>query len=86
MQFVVSGREVIGWAPLAQLHVTEEYTVAKDACFRTVAAADITGIRLRAGRLAMLYPEDAHAPKLAAGGPSPVHKIVVKVAVDAVSV
>jgi beta-galactosidase beta subunit len=30
----------------------------------------------------VLFPEDAHAPQCAAGSPSPVHKIVVKVAVD----
>jgi len=82
VQFVVSGREVIGWAPLPQLHVIEEYDAAKDACFGTVAASEVTAVQLRAGQLVILRPEHAHAPKLAAGGPSPVHKIVVKVAVD----
>jgi biofilm protein TabA len=82
VQFVVSGRETIGWASLARLHVTQPYDAAQEACFGTVAAADVTGVRLDAGQLVVLYPEDAHAPKLAAGGPSPVHKIVVKVAVD----
>jgi biofilm protein TabA len=82
VQFVVSGRETIGWAPLARLRVTEPYDAAQEACFGVVAAADVTGVLLGAGQLVVLYPEDAHAPQLAAGGPSPVHKIVVKVVVD----
>ena len=80
VQFVVSGRETIGWAPLAQLRVTQPYDAAKEACFGTVPATEVTSVLLRAGELAVLYPEDAHAPKLAAGRPSAVHKIVVKVA------
>jgi len=39
-------------------------------------------VHLIAGELAVLYPDDGHAPRLAAGAPSPVFKIVVKVAVE----
>jgi len=37
--------------------------------------------RLKAGQLAVLRPEDGHAPRIAAGSPCLVRKIVVKVAV-----
>jgi beta-galactosidase beta subunit len=38
-------------------------------------------VLLQAGQAAVFYPEDAHAPRLAAGKISSVMKIVVKVAV-----
>ncbi len=81
VQFIVSGEEVIGWAPAERIKVTEAYDEGKDICFGTVEGGKWTAIHLSAGQLAVLWPEDGHAPKLAAGSPSPVMKIVVKVAV-----
>ena len=34
------------------------------------------------GRFMVLFPEDAHAPCIAAGGSKPVHKVVIKIAVE----
>ena len=79
LQFIVSGEECIGWAPLERLTVTQAYDEAKDNCFGTVPPHDLTRIYLRAGQVAVFYPEDAHAPKLAAGAPAAVTKIVAKV-------
>ena len=81
VQFIASGQEVIGWAPAAAMRVTEAYDAGKDICFGTVAAGKWTAVRLEAGQLMVLWPEDAHAPKGAAGPPSRVLKIVIKVAV-----
>jgi biofilm protein TabA len=81
IQYIASGAEVIGWAPVGRMTVTETYDTDKDTCFGTVMEGQWTPVLLRAGQLAVLYPEDGHAPKLAAGAPSPVMKIVVKVAV-----
>jgi YhcH/YjgK/YiaL family protein len=83
VQFMVSGTEVIGWAPLSALAVTEAYDAEKDVCFGLVKQGLWTSVRLGAGQLAVLYPEDAHAPRLAAGAPSQAVKVVVKVAVEA---
>ncbi|MEW6673863.1 MAG: YhcH/YjgK/YiaL family protein [Thermodesulfobacteriota bacterium] len=80
-QFMVSGEEVIAWAPLERLTITEPYDEEKENCLGTVPLKEATPVLLRAGQLAVFYPEDAHAPKLAAGKPAPVSKIVVKVAV-----
>jgi YhcH/YjgK/YiaL family protein len=80
VQFIASGEEVIGWAPVGNLSVTETYDADKDICFGTVAAGTWVPVRLEAGQLMVLWPEDAHAPKGAAGRPSKVMKIVVKVA------
>jgi len=81
VQFIAVGAEVIGWAPLGRLAVTEAYSAEKDVCFGTVPPGEWTPARLEAGQLAVLYPEDAHAPRLAAGAAALVVKIVVKVAV-----
>ncbi len=81
VQFIASGEEIIGWAPAESMKVTEAYEEGKDICFGKVSDGQWTPVHLNAGQLALLWPEDAHAPKLAAGSPSPVMKIVVKVAV-----
>ena len=81
VQFIVSGEEVIGWAPVELMTITEAYDADKDICFGTVAKGKWTRAYLQAGQLGVLWPEDGHAPKLASGASSPVMKIVVKVAV-----
>ncbi len=81
VQYIVSGEEIIGWAPAGRMVVTEAYDIERDICFGIVSTGEITPVYLQAGQLAVLYPEDGHAPKLAAGTPSTVIKIVVKVAV-----
>lgn len=81
IQFIVSGEEIIGWAPAERMTVTDAYDRDKDIAFGTVAAGAMTPVLLRAGQMAILYPEDGHAPRLAAGKPSAVHKIVMKVLV-----
>jgi YhcH/YjgK/YiaL family protein len=81
VQFIAAGAEVIGWAPARLMEVTEPYEEGKDICFGLVKPGRWTPVRLGAGQLAVLYPEDAHAPRLAAGRPAPAVKVVVKVAV-----
>jgi len=79
VQYIVSGAEVLGWTPAERLTVTEAYDAGKDICFGA-ASGEWTPVYLHAGQVAVLYPEDGHAPKLAPGAPSSVIKIVVKVA------
>jgi len=79
VQYIVSGEEIIGWAPIERMTVTEAYDPGKDICFGAMPAGKWTPVFLQAGQLAVLYPGDGHAPRLAAGAPSPVMKIVVKV-------
>lgn len=81
VQYLLRGSEVIGWAQLPVVKVTVPYDGEKDACFGTAPAW--TPVLLGPGDLAVLYPEDAHAPRLAAGAPGPVIKIVVKISVAA---
>ena len=81
VQFIASGEETIGWAPVESMTITEAYNADKDICFGKVASGTWTPVRLHVGQLAVLRPEDAHAPKLASCLPSPVMKVVVKIAV-----
>ena len=76
IQYLAEGSESIGWSPLAELRAGEPYSAAKDVAFHAGAGEVIT---LRAGRFAVFFPEDAHAPGLAAGAPAGVVKVVVKV-------
>ena len=80
VQFIASGEEVIGWAPRERMLLTEAYDAGKDIAFGTVEKGKWTAAYLQAGQLAVLFPEDGHAPKNAAGAESSVMKIVVKVA------
>jgi YhcH/YjgK/YiaL family protein len=81
IQFIVEGEEVIQWAPAMKLKITDPFDREKDVTFGTVAPEEVTQVRLHAGQLAVFYPEDAHAPRIAAGAPAKVFKIVVKVEV-----
>jgi len=60
--------------------ITGTYDADKDICSGVVPKGQITPVYLQAGQLAVLFPEDGHAPRLAAGVPSHVLKIVAKVA------
>jgi biofilm protein TabA len=80
IQYVVSGEEVIGWAPAERMTITEPYSDEKDICFGRVSRKEITQVYLKEDQMVLLFPEDGHAPGLASGVPSQVMKIVVKVA------
>jgi len=81
VQYLVSGEEIIGWAPAESMTITAPYDAEKDAAFGTIAAGKWTPVYLQPGQAAVFWPEDGHAPKLAAGATSAVMKIVVKIAV-----
>lgn len=77
----MSGEEIIGWAPVERMTVTDAYDPVKDICFGSIEKGKWTPFFIQAGQLAVLWPEDAHAPRLASGGSGQVMKIVVKVRV-----
>lgn len=81
LQYVASGEEVIGWVPADEVSVTEAYDEDRDICFGTAPQCRITPLYLKAGQVAVLYPEDGHAPRLAGGEMSRVIKVVIKIAV-----
>ncbi len=81
IQYVVSGKELIGIAPMSQkLEVLEPYDSTKDVEFLTVSKVE-NHIALP-DRFFIFFPEDAHRPGLKDEENSPVRKVVVKVKVD----
>lgn len=77
IQFLVSGREEIGWKRTAQCAVvTEPFKPDNDIAF--YGDAPVAWIALPKDHFTIFWPEDAHAPL---GGEGPLRKIIVKIAV-----
>jgi len=81
IQYVVSGKELIGVAPLsARVVELEPYKEANDIEFFTVSGGEN---RLATpSRVFIFFPEDAHRPGLKDAENSPVRKVVVKIRVN----
>ena len=78
VQFIVEGREVMGYAPVDSLTVSQEYDGETDVAFYDTPA-DFTRIDASAGTFCIFYPEDGHMPCCQGREPSKVKKIVVKI-------
>lgn len=79
IQYVVSGEEEFGYAPLELCQPSMDYDSARDLIFYR-EPEEGGSIVLKAGDFAVVPPEDAHAPRRQTrNGPCPVRKIVVKV-------
>jgi biofilm protein TabA len=77
IQFVVSGRELIGWRDLSRDRSGGlGYDADRDIEF--FAGSPETWFVVPPGSFVVLFPDDAHAPL---AGEGPVRKIVMKVAV-----
>lgn len=81
IQYMVKGRELIYWAPLAELkNETMAFDEKVDAALYS-GIPDMVPVQLRAGQFALLFPQDGHAPSCAWDAPAEVFKVVVKVRV-----
>lgn len=81
IQYVASGKELMGLAPLSlQKDVLEPYNEAKDIMFVTVTR-DVF-YRATPDRFFIFFPDDLHRPGLKDGESTQVRKVVVKVKVD----
>ena len=79
VQYVASGRERMGVAPLSRMNVVTPYDADKDVAF-----FDGPGdwIVLDANMFAIFTPNDVHRPCVAAGASERVKKIVIKALLD----
>ncbi|AGC67829.1 hypothetical protein Cst_c08300 [Thermoclostridium stercorarium subsp. stercorarium DSM 8532] len=77
IQYIVRGKEIIGYAPRNTLVSSTGYNAEKDITFYENQAG--TDIRLTDGMYAILYPWDGHKPKCIYDEASNIKKIVVKV-------
>ncbi len=79
IQYVETGREQIGWAPVETLQPDTPHDAERDLAFFTGQGVTLP---VPAGTFLILHPSDAHRPCMAAGAPADVLKVVVKVQVD----
>jgi YhcH/YjgK/YiaL family protein len=79
IQFVASGREIIGWTPADRTGpVTEDRLAERDVRFFAEVAGE-SELVLEAGSYAVFFPGEVHRPGCALGAGEAVRKLVVKV-------
>ena len=61
IQFLLEGRELLGYAPLKGLTTAEVYNPQKDIAFFNTPK-EITKVILEPGLFCILFPDDAHLP------------------------
>src|SRR5512138_922634 len=75
IQYVVRGREEMGWAPLsACANIESSYDEERDILF--FKDPPLTWPEVPPGSFAIFFPDDAHAPLVSA---EEVHKVIMKV-------
>ncbi len=79
VQYVVTGSERMGYAPLDEVTEAQAYDPETDAAFFTGGGVML---QVPAGTFAVFMPQDAHMPCIADGDPARVRKVVVKVRVN----
>jgi YhcH/YjgK/YiaL family protein len=77
IQYIISGKELIGIVPLAETSVTVPYDTEKDIYFLD----SLRGEQLPASpdRYFIFFPSDAHRPGMRSGDNASVRKVVIKV-------
>ncbi len=80
VQYLVEGVELLGCCGRSEARPSSDYDAAGDVTFYDEPAF-AGGALLRAGDLVVFAPEDVHKPRIAAGEPMAVKKIVIKVPV-----
>lgn len=79
IQLVLEGTDTMGWKPRSLCkEPTREYDPESDVQF--FADEPDGWLSTESGAFAIFFPEDAHMPMIS---PGQIHKVVVKVAVDA---
>ena len=80
VQFIIEGSEVMGYAPVDSLTVSQAYDEEKDVVFYDTPDS-FTRIDAAAGTFCIFYPQDGHMPCCQTQKSSKVKKIVVKIRV-----
>jgi len=89
VQYVISGEELMGYAPLGdpafsevsagRQQILEQYKGEKDIIF---FKGEKLFTKVSSGMFAIFFPEDVHMPGISAGNFSDVKKLVIKVRVN----
>lgn len=73
----LSGDELIGYTPLAELPYAE-FVEVDDAALYPLSLSARDYFNVRRGEFAIFFPQDGHAPAIT---PTPLKKIILKVAI-----
>lgn len=76
IQYLISGEELVGIAPLSEMTGLFSSDPEKDL---DLYNGSTTSLKLGNDCFMILFPQDAHAPSVACGAPSMVRKAVIKV-------
>ena len=76
VQYVISGEELMGFAPFGKQQILEPYKEENDIVFFT---GDKSFTKVSEGMFAIFFPEDVHMPGISTGKISDVKKLVIKV-------
>jgi len=76
IQYIYSGVELIGVAPLVNQIPTTEYDESKDCVFFN---EETSFVKMTGGMFAVFFPDDLHMPGVKADSVSEVKKVVIKV-------
>ena len=81
VMWMVSGQETIGVCDTSELtEFTMAYSEKDDAALAKLVPV-YTEVKIKAGDVVILFPEDAHAPSMQLDGLSHVQKLIAKVEV-----
>ena len=78
IQYIVKGKEVVGWAPVDTLTPADEFNTAKD---KGMYAGECDFMDIRAGYCYVVFPEDAHMPGSHLTEAKQYKKLVIKLKV-----
>ncbi|SKA34622.1 YhcH/YjgK/YiaL family protein [Consotaella salsifontis] len=79
IQFIFSGEEIIGFAPIDLIPpANENFLEERDVQFFAEVPGE-ANLLLKAGSYGVFYPWDVHRPCCEADGPAKVRKILVKI-------
>jgi biofilm protein TabA len=80
VQVVVAGEELMEVEDIERLRETAAYDPERDF-IKYAHGEGVSVLRMRAGDVAVFFPDDGHMPSIQAAGPGLVRKTVVKVPV-----
>lgn len=78
IQYVITGCELMSYAPVSELAEKVPYNKEKDVVFYDNENAGVQ-IVVKAGQYMIFNPWDGHKPKAFAGTPAPVKKVIIKI-------
>ncbi len=79
IQYLITGEEVFGYAPLQDQPKLKKYDANSDV---VIFLAGLSYIKLQAGMFIIFFPTDIHQPEVYDFAPVKVKKIVIKIPVS----